>query len=158
MFKTWCMIDVIVIFHFGVFFAVLLAQKMKNLKKWKKHLEISSFHTSVPKIMIIWYIVWEMTSDRCNCYFSFWGIFCPFTCLKNENFTKMKKLLGDIIILHKCTTTHNHMVYCPWDTAGDRCNCNFSFRAIFCPFTSSPSPTPGLNWKNKNFKKSKNLN
>ena len=34
-----------------------------------------------------------MTSDTCNCYFSFWAIFCPFTptCLKNENFKKMKK-------------------------------------------------------------------
>ena len=38
--------------------------KMKKKKKWKKHLEISSFYTSVPKIMIICYTVpeiWCMT-------------------------------------------------------------------------------------------------
>ena len=42
---------------------------------------------------------------------------------------------GDIIILHKCTKNHDHMLYCSWDMAHDRCNCYFSFRAIFCPFT-----------------------
>ena len=36
------------------------AQKMKILQKLKKHLEISSFYTSVPKIMIISYIVSEI--------------------------------------------------------------------------------------------------
>ena len=49
-----------------------------------------------------------MVHDRCN-YFSFWAIFCPFTpltCPKIENFKKMKKTPGDII-LHKCTKNHN---------------------------------------------------
>ena len=40
-------------------FAPLTTQKIKFLKKWKKHLEISSFYTSVPKIMIIYYAVPE---------------------------------------------------------------------------------------------------
>ena len=55
------------------------------------------------------YYSWDMACDRWtdvyNCYFSFWAIFCPFTpltCLKNENFKKMKKIPGDIIILYKC--------------------------------------------------------
>ena len=43
-----------------------------------------------------------MMHDRCNCYFSFWAIFCPFTPLltvpKNQNLNKMKKTPGDIII------------------------------------------------------------
>ena len=37
-----------------------------------------------------------MARDRCNCYFSFWAIFCPFTpvtCPKNQNFKKKKKYL-----------------------------------------------------------------
>ena len=38
-------------------FTPLTAQKIKILKKWKKHLEISSFYTSVPKIIIICYTV-----------------------------------------------------------------------------------------------------
>ena len=58
-----------------------------------------------------------MARDRCNFSFSFWAIFCPFTPLtaqksklkKNEK----KKTPGDIIILHKCTKNHDHMLYCP---------------------------------------------
>ena len=53
-----------------------------------------------------------MVCDRCNCYFSFWAIFChfsslpappPLNCPKNQNFEKIKKSTGDIIILHMCT-------------------------------------------------------
>ena len=40
---------------------------MKISKIRTKHLEISSFYMSVPKIMIIWYIApGDMASDRCN--------------------------------------------------------------------------------------------
>ena len=46
--EIWHMIDVIVIFHFGLFFALLApsltAQKMK-IKKRQKRLGISSFYT-----------------------------------------------------------------------------------------------------------------
>ena len=45
----------------------------------------------------------------------------------------MKKTPGDII-LHKCTKNHDHMLYCSWYMAYDRCNCYFSFWATFCPF------------------------
>ena len=41
-------------------FTPLTTQKIKILKKWKKHLEILSFYTSVPKIMIICYTVPEI--------------------------------------------------------------------------------------------------
>ena len=41
-------------------FTPLTTQKIKILKKWKKHLEISSFYTSVPKIMITWCMVPEI--------------------------------------------------------------------------------------------------
>ena len=47
----------------GPFFALLpplTAQKIKISKKWKKHQEIWSFYTTVPKIMIIGYTVPEM--------------------------------------------------------------------------------------------------
>ena len=49
--------------------------KNQIFKKIKRSLEIWSFYTSVPKIMIILlYCSWDMTGDRCNCYFSFWAI------------------------------------------------------------------------------------
>ena len=59
--EIWHVMNVNVIFHFGLLFTLLpplppplpTAWKMKNSKKEKKHQEISSFYTSVPKIMII---------------------------------------------------------------------------------------------------------
>ena len=52
--EVWHVIDVIVVFHFGLFFAFYPSKspKKKVSKKMKKHLEISSFYTGVPKIMI----------------------------------------------------------------------------------------------------------
>ena len=43
-------------------FTSLTMQTIKILKEWKKYLEISSFYTSVPKIMIICYNVPEIWS------------------------------------------------------------------------------------------------
>ena len=79
------------------------------------------------------------------------GNFLPFyppNSLKNKNFKKLKKTPGGIILLHKFTKNHDHMLYCSWDMARDTCNCYFSFWAIFCPFTP-------LTDKNQNFKKKK---
>ena len=60
--EIWHMADVIVIFHFGLFlpFYPPSSPKNENFKTMKKHLEISSFYTSVTKIMIICYTVPEM--------------------------------------------------------------------------------------------------
>ena len=63
-------------------------------------------------------------------------LFYPSKNPKNQNFEKVKNSLGDIIILHKCTKNHDRMLYCSWDMARERCNCYFSFWAIFCSFTS----------------------
>ena len=67
--EIWHVTDVIVIFHFGLFFALSppwLARKMKISKKFLKSLEIS-FYTCVPKIMIRWCTVpkkWCATDGR----------------------------------------------------------------------------------------------
>ena len=34
---------------------------------------------------------WDMVCDRCNCYFSFWAVFCPFTPLTAQKFKILKK-------------------------------------------------------------------
>ena len=44
------------------------------------------------------------------------GLFLPFYPLppnipKNQNLKKMKKIPGDIIILHMCTKDNDHMIY-----------------------------------------------
>ena len=73
-------------------FNPLATQKIKILKKWNKHLEVSSFYTSVPKIMIICYTVPEIWHDRQ--LFFILGYFLPFypcNSPKNQSFKKMKK-------------------------------------------------------------------
>ena len=54
--------------------------------------------------------------------------------IKNQNFEKIKKTVGDIIILHTCTKNHDHMMHGSWDTELDRQNF-LSLWTIFCPFT-----------------------
>ena len=74
-------------------FTPLTAQKMKMKKKWKKHLDISSFYTSIPKIMIIYYTfrrygTWQML------LFFIVGYFFPLkspNSPKNQSLKKMKK-------------------------------------------------------------------
>ena len=66
----------------------------------------------------------------------------------------MKHLPRDIIISHKCSKNHDHMLYWSWDMARDGCNCYFSFWAFFfalLPFTPRLPNRP----KNQNFKKMK---
>ena len=75
-----------------------------------------------------------MKHDRQN-FFIILDCFFPFNNPKNQNFEKLQKPPRDIIILHKCTKNHGHMLYCSWDMVHDKCNCYFSFWAIFCPFT-----------------------
>ena len=86
------------------------------------------------------YCSWDMARDGCNCYFLFWAIFYPSNSPKNENFKKMKKIPADIIILHKYTKNHDHMLYCSWDMVHDKCNFFFSFWFFFFPFTPPPPP------------------
>ena len=61
---------------------------------------------------------------------------------KNQNFEKLKKTPGDIIILHMCTINDNHMMYGSWDMEHDGQNF-LSFWTVFCPFT------PLTTWKIK---------
>ena len=62
-------------------------------------------------------------------FLSFWTVFSPFTPPNNpksKNFEKMKKALEDIIILHKSTKNHDHMLYCSLDMACNGLNyCSF---------------------------------
>ena len=51
----------------------------------------------------------------------------------------MEKKPGDIIILHKCTKTPDHRLYCSWDMVCDGCNCYFYFGLHF---SLLPPPSP----------------
>ena len=113
--------------------------KNQNLKKWNKHLEISSFYICASKIMIRWGMVPEIWYVMDVIVISHFGLFfalLPPNSQKNQNFEKVKKAPGDIIILHICTKNYDQMMYGSWDMMCDRCNCYFSFWAMFCPFAN----------------------
>ena len=87
-------------------FTLLTTQKIKILKKWKKSLEISSFHTSVPQMKIIGCMIPEIWSTT-NILFSHFEPFFAFTPLTTQKIKILKKWKKktpwDIITLHKCT-------------------------------------------------------
>ena len=69
--EIWHATDVIVIFYFGLFFALLQPKKWKFKKYEKKDWRYNRF-TQVPKIMIICYNVpeiWHMTDVIVNFHF-----------------------------------------------------------------------------------------
>ena len=74
--------------------------KKKNIwKKWKKHLEISSFYTTVPKIMIICYTVpeiWCVMDVIAIFHFGLCFSFLPplLTTPKMKNSKQLKEGLG----------------------------------------------------------------
>ena len=115
----------------------------KRLPIWKRACILHWLHCS-----------WDMVHEGCN-YFSFWTIVCPFMPLtaqkiKIKKKTKQRKKhleISSIIILHMCTKNYDQTMYCYWDMMHDRCNCYFSFWAIFCPFTPQQPKKPKF-WKN----------
>ena len=66
---------------------------------------------------IIWCMVPEILSmrDRIFCPFGPFFALLPHNNPKNRNFEKLKKMAGDIIILHKYIVNENHMIYGSWD-------------------------------------------
>ena len=120
-------------------FTPLTTQKIKILKKWKKHLEY--YHllylcTINGKSYDPWFLRYEPWQTEFFCHFGPFFALIPTNNLKIQNFGKLIKAPGSIIILHKCTKNHDHVLYCSWDMAHNGCNCYLSFWAIFCPFTS----------------------
>ena len=102
-------------------------------------MEISLPYTCVPTIFMIWSTVVEISMWRTEIgnHGSFFALLPspPPKTSKYQNFEKMSKIAGDIIILHECTKNHNHMKYSFWDMEWDRQNV-LSFWAIFFSLTT----------------------
>ena len=132
--EVWSVTDRIFC-HFGPFFAftLLTTQKIKILKNceicWRYYHFTHMYHKW--QSSDVWFLRYQVQQPD---FLSFWIIFLPFYNPKNQNFEKMKNTPGDIIILHKYTKNHDHMLHCSWDMAHDGCNCYFSFWAIFLTF------------------------
>ena len=56
-------------------FTPLIIQKIKMLKKWKKHLAMASFYTCTPKIVIMWCMLPEIWSATDIIFYHFWSFF-----------------------------------------------------------------------------------
>ena len=98
--------------------------------------------------------IWNAT-DRISCHFGPFFAFLPPpppppaptpNNPKNQNFEKLKKRPGGIIILQTCTINDNHMMYSSWDMKYDRQNF-LSLWTVFLPFYYPNNP------KNQNFEK-----
>ena len=84
-------------------------------KFWKneKKPDILSLYTCVTRMKFIWCMVPE-NGARLKELLVILSLFLPFypiKTMKNQNFEKMKKMLGDIFILHKWTKNCDHMPY-----------------------------------------------
>ena len=125
-------------FPSGIYWWTLKNQKNQTFekmkKKKKKNLEISSFDTCVPKTAIIWGTVPEIQSETepFVTLGHFIALLTPSTPNNpdNQNFEKLKKASGDVIILNLCNKKHDHMMYVYSDMECDRHNF-LSFQAIF---------------------------
>ena len=90
-----------------------------------------------------WYTEW----DRIFCHFGPFFDPLPPNNPENQNFEKMKKASGYVIILNLCNKKHNHMMHAYSDMECDRHNF-LSFQAIFCSFALLLNPKIKKNVKN----------
>ena len=99
-------------------FTLLTAQKMQISKKWKNPWRYYHFTKVYQKswsyaIPFLRYGAWFIPKIWCMWLFFIWRYFWPFyppNSPKNQNFEKMKKIPGNIIILHMCTKNYDQMI------------------------------------------------
>ena len=129
----WCTIPKIksetgrIFCHLGQFFALLPPNDPK-IKFWKKKKQMPG---NIIFLNINVYHKWRSYDTRFLKYkvreaetFLILGHFLPSQPLTTRKIKilKLKKTLGDIIILHIYTINNNHMIYSSWDMEHDRQN------------------------------------
>ena len=106
-YEMWWTEFFVILDHFLPFYplTVLKTKILKNEKNARRYYHF----THVYHMM---YGSWDMEHDGQNCFFilDHFLPFYPSKNAKNQKFEKMKKMTGDIIILHKCTKNHDHML------------------------------------------------
>ena len=119
---AWQMLLFFILGHFLPFYSPTSPENQNFEKILKMPRDIIILHMCTKHYDQMMYGSWDMVRDRCNSYFSFWAIFCPFTSLtaqKIKIFKKWKKLM-EISFLHKCTKNYDQMMYSSWDMLHDR--------------------------------------
>ena len=125
----------------------------RKSKFWKNEKKIWGYY-HFTNVYQKWqsYDVWFLTYGvQQTGFFVILDQFLPFNLsnnLKDQNFEKMKKPPGDIIILHRRNINDDHIMYGSCDNKRNRQN-YLLFWTIFCPFT--PLTTQKIkilkNWK-----------
>ena len=114
-------------------FTPVTTWKIKTLRKWKKHLDMSSFYTYVPKITIIWCMLPEIWSTR-DKFFHFGSFFTLYWPQKSK-FGKNEENAQ----IHYYHLTHLYHKWKSYDVCSFRYGMQqmqfLSFWAIFCLFT-----------------------
>ena len=134
----WYRVQKTVFCHFGSFFVLLSSWQPEASKFWK-HLkkktnawrQIIILHLCTTNDNHMMYGSWDI-----NWIFGHFVLFfalLPSNKMKNQNFEKLKKTPGDIIILHMSTINENYMMCGSWDMECDR-QIFFSFWTIFWLF------------------------
>ena len=115
----------------------LTTQKINILKKWKKAWRYYHFTHVYQKWQLydVWFLRYQVQQAEFFVILDYFFPFYPLNNLKNQQFEKMKKTHGDIIILHMCTINDSHMMYGFWDMEHDRHNF-YHFGPIFALLTS----------------------
>ena len=113
--EIWHLTDVIVIFHFGLFFVLLPPNSPKN-KNFKKMRETTGgiiiLHNCTKNHDHLLYCSWDMVCDSCDCYFSFWAIFCSFTPLTSQKMKILKQWQKNLEITSFYTSVPKIMIIC----------------------------------------------
>ena len=86
----------------------------KKLKKTPADIIILQLCTkSLDDLQFLRYWMWQTEIGNYGSFFL--PFYLPLKNPKNQDFEKMKKLAGDIIVLQMCTKNYNHMSYSSWD-------------------------------------------
>ena len=93
-------------------FTPLTMQKIKILKKWKKRLEISSFHTSAPQITIISSIIPDIWSATGRIFCHFGLLFAPLPHWQPKKIKILKKWNKHLEISSFYTSVPKVMIIC----------------------------------------------
>ena len=135
----WCIVPEILgvtdryFCHFGPFLHFNPPYQPKISKFWKNFKNVwRYYHFTHVYHKLQSYDIWFLRywGAQQTEFFVIFDKFLPIYPLKTwkiKILKKWKKKPGHIIILQKCTKNQDHMLYCSWDMAHDRCNCYFSF-------------------------------
>ena len=106
----------------------------KKMNKTPRDITIIYMCTIKWKSYDVWFRRYGVWQAKVFCHFGPFFALLPTSNPKNQNFEKMKKTSGDIIILHRCIINNNRMMYGSWAISCDRQKFS-SFWLMFYPFS-----------------------